>query len=100
MPPLGSGNPTHTDHLGAAVHADDGTQRPDPNGLSRKAWSNEVEELVDVRCTTVHHCNVFNRPCVVHTFIKHLQCPLASSGLTGFANDATGEVDHRLDRQQ
>ena len=57
---LCSGNPADTDHLGAAVHADDCTQRADPNGLSGKAGSDEVEELVDVGSATMHHRHVLD----------------------------------------
>jgi hypothetical protein len=93
-------NPADTDYLGAAVHADNGTQGADPNGFSGKARSDEVEELVDVRCATVHHRNVLDRPGGAEAFVEHLQCPLASPSLSGFVNDSTGKVDHWLDRQQ
>jgi predicted ATPase/class 3 adenylate cyclase len=75
---LCSSNPADTDHLGAAVHADDGTQCADPNVLSGKAGSDEVEELVDVRCATGHHRNVFDQPGGVHAFIEQPTRPNVS----------------------
>jgi hypothetical protein len=93
-------NPADTDYLGAAMHADDCTQRADPNNFSGEVGGDEVKELVDVRCATVHHRNVLDRPGGAQAFVEHLQRPLASPSLTGFVNDSTGKVDHRLDRQQ
>jgi hypothetical protein len=91
------GDPAHTNDLGATVSANNSTQRSNAKYISGKARSDEIEELVDVRCATVHHRHLLDCTCTNHAFVEQLHRLFAGASLAGFFDNTAADVDQRLD---